>query len=261
MKKIFGFLFVFSFLFTGLVWAQTAKIIKLEGSVQMKKTETDSWQVATMGTYLKKQAEIKTKADSSCTLAFDKQLDNLITIEQNSHLKLTRLKPAELFLPEGRVFSIVDNLADLGEFKVKTPVVVAGVRGTGDSVESSEDGTIVKCFQGEIYVKSLLKSGNPIVGRGLGVNVGPSGQIGDIFNLSGDDWRIWNRFISGINNLRGSLHQRPSRNSGIDRLKNEGRNSIQEEFFQKRRQDEKRNSSSESSTSDDVYDTIERRQQ
>ncbi|MCF7878145.1 MAG: FecR family protein [Candidatus Omnitrophica bacterium] len=244
MKKIFGFLFVFSFLFTGLVWAQTAKIIKLEGSVEMKKTETDSWQAAAIGTYLKKEAEIKTKQDSSCTLAFDKALDNLITIEEKSHLKLEELKPAELFLPQGRVFSIIDNLADLGGFKVKTPVAVAGVRGTGDSVESRKDGTTVKCFQGEIYVKSLLKPGNPILGSGLGVNVGSAGQIGDIFNLGSDDWRIWNRFISGINNLRGGPRQRPVESSPSENLKGDARDSIREDFFQERRKDEEDRGSS-----------------
>jgi hypothetical protein len=237
MKKLFLFLLLFSFLFTGLVLAQTAKIIRLEGNVEMKISETDNWQVATIGTYLKKQAEIKTDKDSSCTLAFDEKLDNLITIEQNSQLTLEQLKPTELFLPEGRVFSIIDNLADLGEFKVKTPVAVAGVRGTGDSVESGKDGTTVKCFQGEIYVGSLLKPGNPILGSGLGVNVGSGGQIGNIFNLTGNDWRAWQRFISGINNLRGGPKQRPGGASPFENLKGEGRESIREEFFEKRRED------------------------
>ncbi|MCF7895304.1 MAG: FecR family protein [Candidatus Omnitrophica bacterium] len=244
MRKLFGFLFVFSFLFTGLVFGQTAKIIKLEGNVEMKISETDSWQAATIGTYLKKQAEIKTKQDSSCTLAFDKKLDNLITIEEKSHLKLEELKPAELFLPQGRVFSIIDNLADVGGFKVKTPVAVAGVRGTGDSVESNENGTIVKCFEGEIYVASLTKPQDPVLTEGSGVNVGPGGRIGDIFDLGSDDWRIWNRFISAINNLRGGPRQRPGKPSPFENLKGEARESIREDFFQERRKDEEDRGSS-----------------
>ncbi|MCF7916649.1 MAG: FecR family protein [Candidatus Omnitrophica bacterium] len=244
MKKIFWFLFIFCFLFTGLGFAQTAKIIKLEGSVQIKKTETDNWQIATIGTYLKKEAEIKTKADSSCTLAFDKQLDNLITIEQNSHLKLEQVKPAELFLPEGRVFSIIDNLADIGEFKIKTPVAVSGVRGTGDSVESTEEGTTVKCFAGEIYVESLLKPQDPILGSGSGIKVSPTGQLGNIFGLSEDDWRMWNKFLAGINSMRGGPTPRPNGSPGLDRMKGERRDSIREDFFQQRRKDEEGRESS-----------------
>ncbi len=237
MKKLFLCLLVFYFFSLSLAFGQTAKIIKLEGDVEMKIGAADSWQAATIGTYLKKQAEVKTGKDSSCTLAFDQELDNLITIDQNSHLKLEQLKPGELFLPEGRIFSIIDNLADLGEFKIKTPVAVAGVRGTGDSVRSNEDGTTVKCFQGEIYVESLIKPQDPILGSGSGVNVGPGGQIGDIFDLSGDDWRMWNRFLSGVNNLRGGPRHRPGGPTPFDNLKGEGRDSIREEFFQKRRED------------------------
>jgi hypothetical protein len=250
MKRLFIFLFMFCFLFTGLAFGQTAKIIKLEGSVEMKIGEADDWQAATIGTYLKKQAEIKTGKDSSCTLAFNKELDNLITIDQNSQLRLDELKPGELFLPEGRVFSIIDNLADLGEFKIKTPIAVAGVRGTGDSVESGKDGTTVKCFQGRVYVASSAGPQGQALSGGSGIKVSPTGQLGNIFGLSEDDWRTWQRFTSGINNLRGGPQQRPGRGPApFDNLKGEGRDSIREQFFQKRRED---------ATPSETQDTIEK---
>ena len=191
------------------VYPQVAKIVELKGKVLVKSAKSRSWRNAKIDTYLNRKDEIKTKENSMCSLAFDEALKNILTIQENSHIRIDNLRPGEVFMPRGRVFSLIEDLAALGEFQVRTPVAVAGVRGTGDSVETNGRLTKVKCFEGNVYVHTLNKRGRVVhkkdLRQGQGLEAAKGGKIKNVFNLSDTDTYEWLRFKDNFMNLKRRL--------------------------------------------------------
>lgn len=206
MRRISLFFIAF---FVGLAistsaFAQIAKIINVEGSVKVKKDAESSWQKAKPDTYLDDEAQIKTGSNSQCTLSFDEDLTNILTIKDNSHIRMEDVKKGKVFLPKGRVFSLIEDISKLEDFQIRTPTAVAGVKGTGESVQVTKFGTSVMCFEGEAYVAGIDKDGNigPIrdILAGFGVDVTRDGIIVDIFKLVDRDWKDWEDFRGEVKN-------------------------------------------------------------
>lgn len=203
MKK-----FLFVFLLTQLTlssfaWSQSVKIIDVSGKVTVKKDVVAQWEDAKKGMQLSTKAEIKTE-DGTCTLAFDKDSKNVLTLKENSYLKLENLLPVLLTLPRGKLLALINDIGKVKKFEVKTPVALAGVRGTGESVESNDNGTTVICFEHVIYVNGLDPAGNPVgAGKslegGFGVVIDPNGNIGEPFgNIDMNDWQNFLNFINAL---------------------------------------------------------------
>jgi len=197
----------------GSAFAQIAKIIEIRNEVMVKKQASSRWAKARVDTYLEREAEIKTGAASACMLAFDEQLNNILTIEENSQIRLENIRPAVLFLPRGRVFSLIEDIAKIQEFKVRTPVAIAGVRGTGDSIESAENGTTIKCFEGKAYVQLFDYYGSGLMERtvfeGLGVHIGTDGRLGEMFFLDENDYEVWHSFRGEVIDSRAERGRLP----------------------------------------------------
>jgi FecR protein len=198
MNKFKFSLLIFLIMICSQGYAQVAKIVELKGEVSVKSDRSRSWRRAKINTYLKRKDEIMTKERSMCSLAFDEGLKNILTIKENSHIRIDNLRPGEVFMPRGRVFSLIEDLVLIRSFKVRTPVAVAGVRGTGDYVEHNHKGTIVKCFEGHVYIQILDKDGyfssERSLFEGLGLDIDPDGEVRDMFFLDNNDYREWNEF-------------------------------------------------------------------
>jgi len=218
-------------------FSQIAKIIDMGGSVSIKQTKSSNWQPAKIDMYLDKDAELKTAKGAFCTLSFDERLENILTIQENSHIRIESLSPGEIFLPKGRVFSLIEDLARLQQFSVRTPVAVAGVRGTGDSVEHGKLGTVIKCFEGEIQTLRLNTSGKiiaqEILSEGRGVDVDRRGAVRKMFELSDFERHEWNRFRTAVDQRRqdygsqGASSPRPS----LDAYQSQPKHIIDERFL------------------------------
>jgi hypothetical protein len=117
----------------------------------------------------------------------------------------------------GRVFSLIEDIAKVEKFEIKTPTAVAGVRGTGESVEFSSGCTIVKCFESKVYVKALINQGNNArvqdLASGFGVKVCEGGELEEQFVIPDEDLIQWEEFISNVDDLRD--------NSSADGLEND----------------------------------------
>jgi len=200
MKKVFLLLFFVQFLVCPLVFSQIAKIVDFQGKVLVKEGFDIPWKDAKMNMLLEKDAEIKTADSSECIVAFDEELENIMAIKSNSHIKLEDINPAKVFLPQGRVFSLIDDIAKIQDFQVRTPVAIAGVRGTGKSVEHKGNKTTVKCFKGKVNVKGQ-GGGQEGVGKGSGLEI-IEGLLQDIFGLTKEDYKEWDYFVNLIKELR-----------------------------------------------------------
>lgn len=199
-----GIMLMHCFSFTA--FSQQAKIIEVHNEVNVKIHGGSRWAKAKVDTYLGREAEIKTGTGAKCMLAFDEQLKNIVTIGENSQIRLENIQPSVLFLPRGRVFSLIEDIAKIQEFRVRTPVAIAGVRGTGDFIESTQNGTTIKCFEGKIYAQLFDYQGNGLIERtvfeGLGVHIDASGQLGEMFFLDEHDYDVWNNFRNELTDSR-----------------------------------------------------------
>lgn len=196
------FIFLLALLISVPAFAQIAKIVDIKGDVLVKETPAIDWARAKLNMLLNKDAEIKTEQNSECTLAFDEQLKNVLTLKEKSHIKIENIVPAKISLPEGRVFSIIKDLAKVEKFEIKTPTATAGARGSGMSIGSEEKSTSVMCFEHAAYVIGMDSAGNPTgekdISSGYGLNVEEGGVLGDVFELTNRDYEQWNSFVDNV---------------------------------------------------------------
>jgi hypothetical protein len=201
IRRIFVFIFLF-LLIASPLFAQTARIIDIKGKVFVKSNAGATWQVALVNMSLEKNTEVKTEADSSCTLAFDKGLKNIVTLKQNSLIRINSIMPGDIFLPEGRVFSLIKNLPKGEQFQVRTPTAIAGARGTGWITHSHNRVTGVFCFEDAVFIQGLDNSGGSVGGvvlsSGNGINVGQGGTFSETFPLGGSENSEWSDYTNSL---------------------------------------------------------------
>ena len=207
MKKIvFLVVVLLVFAFTSYAFASELKILSVKGQVLLREDEAQPWRKAKKDDTLRKNYELMTKNRAECTFTFGGELDGAITLKGNSQLKFTDTEVRRLNLTKGRVFSIIDKLDKNSSFEISTPVAIAGVRGTGWTVEAEEE-TAVRCFEGEVSVQGLDQEGHVVtdtgVKEGSGVAVSKEGQIDDPFELTEKDKKEWMTFKGVIKNLLG----------------------------------------------------------
>lgn len=209
MKKVPVFFALFLFLFPAALFAQTVKILEVKGDIQVKKEINSIWEKANIFTILGNQAEIKTGAFSQCTLTFDEELKNILTIEENSQIKIENLKPVDIFLVKGKVFSLVEDITKIERFEIKTPIAVIGVPQAGAAIEVSQDCANVKCFEYDVYVRRPGKqrdvTDERIVPGGSGIQLCSNSAFGEKFKLSNTDLSQWEEFAGNADEFRDNI--------------------------------------------------------
>ncbi|MFH0877572.1 MAG: FecR family protein [Candidatus Omnitrophota bacterium] len=229
MKKFFALfacVFVFAFLLSKSVFAQSAKIIDVRGKTLVKKTASDSWERAKINMLLGNEAEVKTQERCQCVLAFDEEQKNLLTIKENSHIKIESVRPGNVSLSEGRVFSLISNLAKLEKFEIRTPVAIAGARGTAWGTAHGSGATNIEVFDDVVSVQGLdgqgQSTGEKDVPGGFGMEVGQGGLLGDLMPLGNTN----SQDLNDLKNMGGGSEQFGSGDGQGDGdlgdLKNEG---------------------------------------
>ncbi|MFA5157180.1 MAG: FecR domain-containing protein [Candidatus Omnitrophota bacterium] len=204
MKRIFVFIIAVSFLLVlpMALFAQTAKVIDRRGQVMVKKEAGLEWEKVKLNMVLNDGAEVETKARSECILAFDEEPTNIVSVKENTKIKIESVKPGNIFLPQGRVFALVENLAKEEKFQVRTPTAIAGARGTGWVTGFNNGNTNAECFENTIFVQGLDENGNPTgeqnIGNGFGIDVGPGGDFGQPRQLGGRDFDTWDNFTDTV---------------------------------------------------------------
>lgn len=246
MKKVLAILVVLLVVcFSTNLFAQGAKIVDLKGKVSIKEKADSKWQRAKMNVFLYKEAEVRTEEKSECSLSFDEEIENIITIKENSHVKLESILPGNIYLPEGRVFALIDNISKIQNFEIRTPTAIAGVRGTGWLSSFLNNNSSFSCFENNVNVEGLgpkgKKTGEKNLPAGFGLKVGPQGNIGDLFNLGPGDLKQWQGFKGNIEDLKKFLGKGAGAGGGwpnpLDALKGEHSDLLQEGNLEKNRRD------------------------
>lgn len=249
MKRIFLFLAAAFFLVPALAFAQMARVIDLKGDVQIKQGVSSDWGRAKMNMLLGKDAEIKTAPGSHCTLAFDEERKNIMTIKENSQIRIENVTPGSVYLPQGRVFSLINNLSRNEKFQVRTPTAIAGARGTGWGTQTDGTNTGASCFEDTIFVQGLDEQGNPTgeqdVGEGFGLDIFQGGLFGDMSPLGDGERGEWNDFSNYVGGLGGGGSQPQGDDlgegdlgAGLDEFKGESRDEFGQNLDELRRLEE-----------------------
>jgi len=184
---------------TGSTAEEAARIIYLKGRVKIQHPGDDFWVLAKRGMVVKDKDKIKTFAGSEAEIALDSTLKNILKIGPDTTITLEELKEKRLYMPKGKVFSVIEALPAGSSFEIKTPTAVAGIRGSGISVDTDGRTTNVKCFEDRAYVKGINIDGTPmteiiIIDKGYKRLIRRLEMPGELIALTAVERDEWSRF-------------------------------------------------------------------
>jgi hypothetical protein len=144
-----------------------AKVVAVHGSAEMS-LDGSSWAPLTRGESLREGAMVRTTAESVADLDLGRN-GSLLRLLPASTIALTALTyertgietvvNTEIELRAGRIVGHVQKLSAASKYEVKTPKVVAGIRGTRYSM--SADGNVV-VGEGSVVVVAYRADGGTI---------------------------------------------------------------------------------------------------
>jgi len=133
-----------------VITAETNKemfISESYGSVMIKKSGTSEFVPVKKDMQLAINDAIKTGKNSYCEIAFDKEMETMVSIKENSLLVINKAsidsmsnkEETLLDLQSGSVMTKVKKLTtEASQFKIKTPTSIVGVRGTNFEIKVVE---------------------------------------------------------------------------------------------------------------------------
>jgi hypothetical protein len=172
-------------LFTTWAHGQTqdeycATLSDLAGEVQIQKAGENDWLPVEKGMPLEQKDRLKTGSDAYAEILYDD--GSIVKMEANSELTLEEVSAdsrskkiaSKISLWFGRLLlNIVSFTHSQSRFSVKTPTVVAGVRGTEFVVESlTEEQSDIGVVNGQVSVESVDAQGKSIEGSMVMVQPG-----------------------------------------------------------------------------------------
>lgn len=212
MKKTALFLVLCLLCLPSLAFAQQVEIISIEGNVYTRDHENAEWQTPGVGQILNKDTEIMTGDDGKCVIAFDAARKNTVTIEKGSSIKIENIVPGSVFLPKGRVFTLIRNIGQVGRFEVKTPTAVSGARGTGWVTEFENGATSVSVFEDNVFVAGLAADGHVVselnIQEEYQVHIPTGGVANEPEQVSETDKREWDSNVKTIELIISDFEQK-----------------------------------------------------
>ncbi|MFC1474803.1 FecR domain-containing protein [bacterium] len=133
----------------------------ITGTVETRVNVATAWEKAEAGIDLPEGAYLRTGSDSSCIIRWRE--GHAVRMDPFSILQITSMKrdaagndASNLNLNVGKIYTHVEKLGGRKtSFEIRTPTVMAGVRGTDFFVEVREDSTsIIGVTDGEIFVEA-----------------------------------------------------------------------------------------------------------
>ncbi|WP_394779955.1 FecR domain-containing protein [Undibacterium sp.] len=161
----------------------TATVVALAGQSTAKNAD-GSESVLQVGSTLAEGSQVTTSRNGFLSLALPDK--SRISIPSNSQVRLSKLRMAkytmsprtEITLIQGRVESTVTPLeASKGRFEVRSPLAIAGVRGTHFRVGVNDNGIANEVLTGKVAVGTQGKPNAVLVPAGQG-NIVSSQSVG-----------------------------------------------------------------------------------
>ncbi len=184
---------------------QAAEIVFTEGSVQVQSADKE-WKKAEAGTIIAIGDSIRTARRSRCDVALDDEKMNTLRIAEQTLVVLNSTEPGminKIDLSNGKIYSNVENIREGMAFEVSTPSAVAGVRGTGWSVESTKQNDEVATYKDMVTVQSFDANNNLLsettVPEGFKTIIERFQEAGALIQLSLQEMQQWTSIRQEVN--------------------------------------------------------------
>jgi hypothetical protein len=137
--------------------ASYAEVFSLKGAPLIQRQGTQKWDVVIEGAEVGERDSIRTGEGEWVELAFDE--DKVIRVEPSSQVVVLFDGDERIELIDGEVYATISNLPPGSSFIVKTPVAIAGARGT-DWLTRYRDGEAeVEAYDQTPFVRNMDRDG------------------------------------------------------------------------------------------------------
>ena len=189
-----------------------AKIIRIQGNISIERNGEKI--AATPYMVLNSRDRIETSEGSFVEVAYDDKMTNVVRIGPGSRVVLESSvirKNTELFMDKGSVMVKLNNMSEKSTFKIRTPVAICGVRGTGFGVALNGDSVTITEYESAVYVKGINRNheempGELVLEEGWKVRVDKFEVPSKVERLTDGEYREWKDWAVQI----WSLSQEPS---------------------------------------------------
>ncbi|MBF0511518.1 MAG: FecR domain-containing protein [Candidatus Omnitrophica bacterium] len=183
------------------------RIVRLEGPVAIKRGAEII--VPSVGTLLNPQDEITTGKGAFVEVSYDDVYKDIMRIGSLSrvYFESNRIqKVTTLFMDQGTIKLKLDNLEKGSTFKVRTPVAIAGVRGTAFGVKLQARTMLVTDYESRIFVRGLTEEhlempDELLLTNGWKVKVSEfekPQQVEMMTSFENTEWKEWLREINEL---------------------------------------------------------------
>ncbi|MBF0330866.1 MAG: FecR domain-containing protein [Candidatus Omnitrophica bacterium] len=188
-----------------------ARIVRVEGGVAIERQGTILF--PGVGMLLNAQDTIRTSEGAFVEIAYDDVYKDIVRIGANSRVvfESARIqKKTTLFMDRGEIKLKLDSLEKGSTFKIRTPVAIAGVRGTAFGVEFKGKELLITDYESRIFVKGLTRKfvemdEELLLNDGWKVQVAPFEKPARVDRMSADEHAAWKAWLGEINALPKTL--------------------------------------------------------
>jgi len=175
-------------------------VVTVDGSVQVDEKGSGNWVAALPGMRLKPGAVIKTGRASMAEIVYDAEGLNIVNIDEKTQIIV---KSDSLNLSDGSVLVNFYNMKKGSKFVVVTPTAACGIRGSGMGVDVIQGMTVVRAFEGKVYVRGLDAQGNEvgkevIIPEGWKTSIAQGGTPEAPEELSENELKVWDAWVAVI---------------------------------------------------------------
>jgi hypothetical protein len=166
-----------------------AVVRAIRGTAQISNDKGSTWKKASVGARLDANSIIKTDAASTADL-FLGENGPVVRVTEDTRMGIDRLDlektgletviETQLDLKNGRILGNVKKMAAASKYEVKTPVGVAGIRGTEYSIDARGKVTVVQGTVVVVYVVDNVVLAPVTVGAGQTVTPPPNAQTAPV---------------------------------------------------------------------------------
>ncbi|MGD2279346.1 MAG: FecR family protein [Candidatus Omnitrophota bacterium] len=139
--------------------AETVRVLSFAGDVKITPAGKAQAAGCKADMLLGSGDRVETGRESYIEIAFDRRKKNVVRIEERSDVVI-RLADEQIELVDGELYAVIERLERGDAFKVRTPCVVCGVRGTGWNAKTTEKESNVSVLRGEITVRGIKEDGS-----------------------------------------------------------------------------------------------------
>lgn len=186
-------------LFASPLLAENVEVLYVKGAVNVQKEGDVIWIPAKKGMALDNNDKIKTSVSSEAGIVLNSDKNDIITIASDSELIVSDINKKHIGLSKGKIFALIEGMESASSFQVRTPTAIAGVSGSGMSVETDGSSTVVGCFEDIAYVRGINTDGTPmaelvVIDDGFKRVIARFEMPGDSLELTAFDREGWQKF-------------------------------------------------------------------